>query len=330
MINNEVFMLENQKNKRGITLIALIITIIILLILAGISIVQLTGSGIFGKAEIANQKTRYETAKEIVNLKLIEIELDCTEKNEKYNIVKIAEGMKEAKDITIEKYYNKEEAAIKEDITKNITNLEGIVVSVNKYSEYKFLIGEECKIKGVLEKEVTNTTSKEDFIDIKEFEENFFNGTNTKVNKFYLYNYGDKCIETTGGWDVDRQSNTAVDIDSYDYMDVDSTPVPYCALGISTNNYIDISAYKKLKMKVTVQSNGYNGTVDGYILGVDKSKISTNKWYSLDYSTEKSQILGEEMIVELDLSTISNEDKRFYIGIQEGSFHLKVYQIWLE
>ena len=35
----------------GITLIALVITIIILLILAGISISTLTGSGLLGKAE---------------------------------------------------------------------------------------------------------------------------------------------------------------------------------------------------------------------------------------------------------------------------------------
>ena len=167
-----------MRDIRGITLIALIITIIVLLILAGITIVQLTGSGLFGKAETANQKTRYATAKETINLKLMEIQLDCTQKNEEYDIIKIAEGMEEAKDITIEKYYNKKEASIKEDITKNITNLEGIVVSVDKYSEYKFLIGEECKIKGVLEGDITNTTNKEDFIDAMEFEKNKFNETN--------------------------------------------------------------------------------------------------------------------------------------------------------
>ncbi len=322
-----------MRDTRGITLIALIITIIILLILAGISIVQLTGSGIFGKAEIANQKTRYATAKEIINLKLMEIELDCTEKNEKYNIVKIAEGMEEAKDITIEKYYNKKEAAIKEDITKNITNLEGIVVSVDKYPEYKFLIGEECKIKGVLEGDVTDTTSKDAFKDVIEFETNSFDNIDSEKNKVYLYNYGDKCNEITGGWEVSRQHNTSVDIDSYDYMDLNAYNDNYCAIAVSTSNILDLSAYNKLKMKFTVISNGYTGPISGggYMLGVDKSKISiNNKWYSLDYSTEKSQILGEEMIVELDLNTISNEDKSFFVGIQEGRFHLKVYQIWLE
>ena len=45
----------NSKN-RGITLIALVVTVIILLILAGISIASLTGKGIFEKAKLAKEK----------------------------------------------------------------------------------------------------------------------------------------------------------------------------------------------------------------------------------------------------------------------------------
>ena len=51
-----------EKKNRGITLIALVITIIILLILAGISISALTGSGLFSKAQEA---TRLSEIKEI-------------------------------------------------------------------------------------------------------------------------------------------------------------------------------------------------------------------------------------------------------------------------
>ena len=46
------------KTKKGITLIALVITIIVLLILAGVSIAMLTGeNGILNKATTAKQKT---------------------------------------------------------------------------------------------------------------------------------------------------------------------------------------------------------------------------------------------------------------------------------
>ena len=48
---------ERKQQNKGITLIALIITIIILLILAGISISALTNQGLFGKAKDAEDRT---------------------------------------------------------------------------------------------------------------------------------------------------------------------------------------------------------------------------------------------------------------------------------
>ncbi len=58
-----------MNKQRGITLIALVITIIVLLILAGISIVSLTGeNGILGKAQTAGEKTKEERAKEKVQV----------------------------------------------------------------------------------------------------------------------------------------------------------------------------------------------------------------------------------------------------------------------
>ncbi len=56
--------LENRKN-RGITLIALVITIIVLLILAGVSIAMLTGqNGILTQAQNAKQETEEGKIKE--------------------------------------------------------------------------------------------------------------------------------------------------------------------------------------------------------------------------------------------------------------------------
>lgn len=50
--------LKSNSQNRGITLIALVITIIILLILAGISIAQLTGNGLFEKAKLAKEESK--------------------------------------------------------------------------------------------------------------------------------------------------------------------------------------------------------------------------------------------------------------------------------
>lgn len=50
--------MRELKNKKGITLVALVVTIIILLILAGISIATLIGSGLFENAKLAEQKSK--------------------------------------------------------------------------------------------------------------------------------------------------------------------------------------------------------------------------------------------------------------------------------
>ena len=67
-------------NTKGITLIALVITIIILLILAGITISQLIGSGLFEKAKLAKNRTK--EAEEVENQRLSEYETQINELGE--------------------------------------------------------------------------------------------------------------------------------------------------------------------------------------------------------------------------------------------------------
>ena len=52
------------KKKNGITLVALVVTIVILLILAGISISAVTQTGLFGKAKQATEKYKEAEEKE--------------------------------------------------------------------------------------------------------------------------------------------------------------------------------------------------------------------------------------------------------------------------
>ena len=63
-----------MKNQKGITLIALVITIIVLLILAGVSIAMLTGeNGILTKADTATTKRAIAEVDEAIRLGLDEI-----------------------------------------------------------------------------------------------------------------------------------------------------------------------------------------------------------------------------------------------------------------
>lgn len=72
---------KSFKMQKGITLIALVITIIILLILAGVSLSLVTGTnGILGKAKTSVNTTKEASAKEQVELKIAEFQTEYYEK----------------------------------------------------------------------------------------------------------------------------------------------------------------------------------------------------------------------------------------------------------
>ena len=68
----QILSLDKMKTSKGITLIALVITIIVLLILAGVTIATLTGdNGILTKAQEASEKTKQANAEEQVQLAVV-------------------------------------------------------------------------------------------------------------------------------------------------------------------------------------------------------------------------------------------------------------------
>lgn len=67
-----------MKEQKGITLIALVITIIVLLILAGVSIAMLTGqNGILTQASSASEKTKLAEYVDKINLALNDAKIKC-------------------------------------------------------------------------------------------------------------------------------------------------------------------------------------------------------------------------------------------------------------
>lgn len=65
-------MIKYNEKVNGITLVSLVITIIILLILAGVSIAELTGNGLFAKAIEAKEKAEMSRLEEEMQLALTE------------------------------------------------------------------------------------------------------------------------------------------------------------------------------------------------------------------------------------------------------------------
>ena len=336
----ELFMKARTNNKntgnKGITLIALIITIIILLILAGITIIQFTGNGLFGKTEIAKQKTRYESAKEVVNLKLMEIQVDCMEKNEEYNIKKIAERMEEAEDITIEKYYNKEIAKIKDGINKEITDLKGIVVSVDRYSEYKFLIGEECEVKGVLQEEITEKTDMSEFKTLEDFEKEISVEESNKIpGVYYLYNKGNEYKNIAGEW-VNNEKLSEYTVGKLtkekEYMIYEAGTAYYNNPACTKYLPMDISEYDLICAEVElIGENG--GTVNRNInIAVINENGEYNKiqtCHGMPGFNLNVLEVGKKQTITMNISNIQNLDN-VYFGINANGYKFKIHSIYLK
>ena len=89
------------RQNKGITLVALVITIVILLILAGITIASFTGSGLFGHAKDAAERTIKAQLKEEIQLAIQEIQIEELPKGNNVTLESLADGQLVAKLIEI-------------------------------------------------------------------------------------------------------------------------------------------------------------------------------------------------------------------------------------
>ncbi len=72
--------MKNLKNEKGITLVALVVTIIVLLILAGVSLRLVAGNeGILSRSETAVKKSNTAQIKEEIDLALANAKMDCAD-----------------------------------------------------------------------------------------------------------------------------------------------------------------------------------------------------------------------------------------------------------
>ena len=96
--------MEKIINNKGITLVALVITIIILLILAGISIQAITNTGLFANAKKAKEKSMEGQLKEEISLAIQSIQTEEIYKGNSITLETLAGGQLEnaLTDITVE------------------------------------------------------------------------------------------------------------------------------------------------------------------------------------------------------------------------------------
>ena len=282
-------------NNKGITLVALVITIIILLILAAISIQALTGSGLFGKAKDAEEKTTKAQLKEEIELAIQEIHMEEIPKGNNVTLETLANGK------LVEKLT---------DITATL----GTNEITGEYKNYDYTIDSNLKVKigekvggikptgkaeilttgymfegdGTVEIKITASISEGTITEIEAP-----NGTTLKSNtsateKTYTVSKNGIYVFTILG-DSGRKANVTVNIDKF--------------LGAP---HINISDVKTDEFKINIDTNYPEGAITEfkYYVGSDvKSQGTTNKNFAVTGLKEETEYNNIKVVAYINPST---------------------------
>ena len=311
--------MKKIKNEKGITLVALVVTIVVLIILAGISINLVLGdNGIITIAQKAKENIELAKIEEETQLNELytQLEIDDTSSSgTTYDAIAKITEFKTAITNAIE-----EAGGVKPDTTAGTTVFAD-------------------SIKGIVKEVTKNATATAE--DIAEGKTAWVNGdlvTGTIVSEIdtMLYTSGTEG-KLTGGWTTLSSSketnygsggNTpSISVQSkgnfYLYFG-DSGSSVYGYGGFKTNNYIDLSNYSVLKIKGTVNSSSDNDWVKGFYLNLYDGQNYTTIYKTISLSGTK----------EID---ISNYNGNYIIIVcacdfsqQSNSLLATIYQISLE
>ena len=137
-----------DKKSKGITLIALIVTIIVLIILAGIAISMLTGdNNILSNATEAREETQKATATELMTIKLTGIEMKSfNEKKRKPTLKEVADELSKDED---EIQYIHREATPTASLTHDINDSDTCFYTKLRKYPYEFKINNNLKIESI-------------------------------------------------------------------------------------------------------------------------------------------------------------------------------------
>ena len=138
--------IKNKKEK-GVTLIALVVTIIVLIVLAGISINLIFGNlGIVTKEKEAKEENIKQTAKEVMNLKITSIQIEnYTENKTLPSLQFLADKLCEDNDMEYVLTQSKAHASLDKIDT---TNLSSIYTKLKEYP-YEFEINDSLQLASI-------------------------------------------------------------------------------------------------------------------------------------------------------------------------------------
>lgn len=224
--------IKNKKEK-GVTLIALVVTIIVLIVLAGISINLIFGNlGIVTKEKEAKEENLKQTAKEVMNLKITSIQIEnYTENKTLPSLQFLADKLCEDNDMEYVLTQSKAHASLDKIDT---TNLSSIYTKLKEYP-YEFEINDSLQLASIDGVKIAQTTTNipEGYIkpsgtleisqngeyDVSKYEKVNVNVTDNNdefANRPYttegLSVYSNRVTIIDGGYYTDRSGTTYVNI----------------------------------------------------------------------------------------------------------------------
>ena len=311
--------MKKFKNEKGITLVALVVTIIVLIILAGVSINLILGdNGIITIAKKAKENTELAKTDEETQLNELYSQLEAgslDSGNLPYDSITKLTEFKTAIANAID-----EAGGIRPDTTAETAvfadNIKGIVKEVTKdatATANDIAKGKTAWVNGAL---ITGTAVSEiDTMLYTSGTEGKITGGWSTLSSVKETNYG------TGGNTPSISVQSKTNFNLY-FGDSGSSAWGYG--GFKTNNYIDLSNYSVLKIKGTVNSSSDNDWVKGFYLNLYDGQNYTTIYKTISLNGTKevdiSNYNGKYIIIvcACDFSQLNN------------SLLSSIYQISLE
>lgn len=150
-----------RKNQKGITLISLIVTIIVLIVLSGISInLVIRNNGVLKKAQETKEETQREEATEKMNLKITAAQMDSYAKESRMPTLKeLSLMLKEDSEIA----YVTEESKVASVEYNVISNNPSIIYTKLKDYDYEFGINSSLQLASIDGVKISNNNESIDY-----------------------------------------------------------------------------------------------------------------------------------------------------------------------
>lgn len=320
-----------KTKQRGITLVALVITIIILLILAGISISVLTNQGLFAQAEEAKKRTENAQEKEQAYLEKFNNAINnIINKNEndiKYMITyNYAEGAAGNSAPTIATYNT---TVVIDNPTK-----EGYVFTgwtISGMDNCTHIYGNSTSTQNIL-----NNITETSFKNLRSTMGTVTFTANWEKAKTYLFNAGDEYELLTGKYMYAVYDDTGAGADygnRGEYLEVTSKVNAKKTYGCSavctfTKEVIDVTNYNEIIFHVRYRLNKSSSTQSNYFaqfyFGLEKTQPASS-WYGWFQGTGYEAVESRKLEWDTKYVTEYYEDEiSLDISNISGSFYVCV------